>query len=41
LNYIHNNPVKAGFVLNPEDWPYSSARLYSNDEKGIVEVTPI
>ncbi len=25
LNYIHDNPVRAGFVINPEDFPYSSA----------------
>lgn len=23
--YIHENPVKAGLVANPEDWPFSSA----------------
>jgi len=26
LEYIHNNPVKAGFVDQPTDWKYSSAR---------------
>jgi hypothetical protein len=30
LNYIHNNPVEAGFVGNPEDYLYSSARNYYN-----------
>jgi REP element-mobilizing transposase RayT len=25
LNYIHNNPVKAGLVSRPEDWLWSSA----------------
>jgi REP element-mobilizing transposase RayT len=25
IHYIHNNPVKAGLVAQPEDWPYSSA----------------
>jgi REP element-mobilizing transposase RayT len=29
INYIHNNPVKAGFVEKPEDYIYSSARFYS------------
>ncbi len=29
LIYIHNNPVKAGWVDNPEDWLYSSARNYA------------
>lgn len=28
LNYIHMNPVRAGFVVVPEDWPYSSAAWY-------------
>ncbi len=28
LDYLHYNPVEAGFVLNPEDWKYSSARNY-------------
>jgi putative transposase len=27
-DYMHNNPVKAGLVDNPVDWPYSSARWY-------------
>jgi len=25
LHYIHMNPVKAGLVENPADWPFSSA----------------
>ena len=28
LEYIHNNPVKAGIVENPEDYLFSSARNY-------------
>ena len=28
IEYIHNNPVRAGFVENPEDYLYSSARCY-------------
>lgn len=28
LNYIHNNPLRAGIVENPEDYLYSSARIY-------------
>lgn len=28
INYIHNNPVKDGFVEKPEAWPYSSAGDY-------------
>jgi putative transposase len=28
INYIHNNPVRAGFVKKAEDWIYSSATNY-------------
>jgi REP element-mobilizing transposase RayT len=28
IEYIHNNPVKRGYVDYPEDWRYSSARNY-------------
>jgi len=28
IDYIHNNPVKRGFVDYPEDWRYSSVRNY-------------
>ncbi|MDY8138851.1 REP-associated tyrosine transposase [Aquimarina sp. 2201CG5-10] len=31
INYIHNNPVEAGFVTDPIDWKYSSARNYQDD----------
>ena len=41
LNYIHNNPIKAGLALKPEDWPYSSARFYIREEIGIIEICPI
>jgi REP element-mobilizing transposase RayT len=30
MAYIHNNPVKAGWVEKAEDWIYSSQRNYSN-----------
>ncbi len=29
IDYIHFNPVKRGFVTEPEDWYYSSARNYA------------
>ena len=38
LDYIHNNPVKAMLVNNPEDYIFSSAVDY-NDEDGFVKVT--
>ena len=37
LEYIHNNPVKAGFVENPEDYIYSSARDYAGI-KGMIDI---
>lgn len=29
LDYLHQNPVRAGMVHNPEDYPYSSAPCYA------------
>ena len=37
LDYLHNNPVEAGFVLKAEDWLYSSATDY-NGGKGLLNV---
>ena len=37
LDYIHNNPVEAGFVQEPHYWKYSSAIDYSGG-KGILEI---
>ena len=31
IDYIHNNPVASGFVTDPLDWKYSSARNYQDD----------
>ena len=28
LTYMHENPVRAGLVARPCDWPFSSARFY-------------
>ncbi|MFD3001394.1 transposase [Pontibacter toksunensis] len=38
LHYIHNNPVEAGFVREPQDYPYSSAIDYAGG-KGMVNIT--
>lgn len=36
--YLHLNPVRAKIVERPEDYPYSSYRIYiSPDKKGIVD----
>ncbi|MBE0415464.1 MAG: transposase [Dehalococcoidia bacterium] len=32
LDYIHNNPVRAGLVLSPGDYEWSSYRLYFSEE---------
>jgi putative transposase len=32
--YIHLNPVKAGLVLHPEDWEFSSYREYAELRSG-------
>ena len=32
LEYIHQNPVKAGFVKNPVQWPYSSANEHRSSQ---------
>ena len=29
LAYMHQNPVRAGLVAKPEDWPWSSAGYYA------------
>jgi putative transposase len=38
LNYIHNNPVEAGFVCEREHWKYSSAHDYSGGSQGILDL---
>ncbi|TVR17755.1 MAG: transposase [Balneolaceae bacterium] len=40
LDYLHKNPVEAGFVQNPEDWLYSSAGDYCG-RKGFLDVVLI
>lgn len=37
LNYIHQNPVRAGIVSNPEEYIYSSASNYVTG-KGIMDI---
>lgn len=41
LAYMHNNPVRAGFVADPCEWTYSSAALYYRGEESAVPVTGI
>ena len=35
MQYIHNNPVKAGLVDSPEKWPWSSAVDYSGGKSPV------
>jgi hypothetical protein len=37
LDYLHENPVEAGYVESPEEYLYSSARDF-NEEKGLLEL---
>lgn len=37
LNYIHMNPVKEGYVDEPRDYRYSSAKAYAG-EPGLLDV---
>ncbi|HZK08854.1 MAG TPA: transposase [Bacteroidales bacterium] len=40
VNYIHNNPVKSGIVVKPEDYLYSSARNYA-DLESVIDVIKV
>lgn len=37
VEYIHQNPVKAGFVHEPQEYVYSSAVNYAG-RKGVLDV---
>ena len=37
LQYTHENPVRAGWVQDPEDWLYSSAGAYAGKE-GLLKI---
>ena len=39
MSYLHENPERAGFVRNPQDWNYSSAiDYYIESGKGLLEI---
>lgn len=38
LRYIHVNPVNAGIVERPQDWPWSSYRQFLGLESGIADI---
>ncbi len=37
IEYIHNNPIRRGYVDEPVHWRYSSARNYAG-AKGLIDV---
>jgi len=37
LEYMHNNPAKRGYVVDPLHWRYSSAGSYAG-QRGLVEI---
>ena len=41
MNYIHENPVRAGLVDKPELYLYSSARNYILDDDSIIRIDRI
>lgn len=38
LDYLHANPVRKGLVQHPDDWWYSSARFYSDQQPFCCEL---
>ena len=38
INYLHENPVRAGLVRHAQDYIYSSAIDYYTEEKGLLEM---
>lgn len=41
LEYLHNNPVKAGIVLEPQHYLYSSALNYSSCSSSMLPLVKI
>ncbi len=38
LTYIHNNPIRKGFVVRAEDWKYSSARNWILRDNSVIDL---
>ena len=38
LDYIHNNPVEAGFVTEPHHWKWGSAYDYNGGKQGLIDL---
>ncbi len=41
VEYIHQNPVKRGYVENPEDWYFSSASEFLVNRRGPIQLDPV
>ena len=41
LRYMHDNPMRAGYVENPSEWKYSSAGFYYEDRESIIPISVI
>lgn len=40
VDYIEQNPVKAGLCQRPQDWPFSSARIRASEDAGRMPALP-
>ena len=38
LNYMHQNPVRKGWVDAPQEWKYSSAGFWLDGEEGVLPI---
>jgi len=38
VKYIHNNPVRAGIVSDPQAYPWSSVHNYLRDGRELIEI---
>lgn len=41
VNYIHENPVRKGYVRVPERWRYSSAVFWNNGTSGEIPISMV
>ena len=39
MQYLHENPVRSGYVLEPQEWKYSSAIDFYTSGKGLLTLT--
>ncbi len=38
INYCHTNPVRAGLVINPQEWEWSSYNCYYGTSRSLLEM---